>query len=404
MRRLIALLCAVGCAQQGFPPGAPERKLPPVLLSVSPDSGAVNVRQDAASFQYDEVLSEKPVSATDLAGLVLISPRDGAPRVGWHRSRISVRGRHDWKPNTTYTITLLPGLADLRGNVLKTGRTVVFSTGSAIAGGHLDGVLFDWVAGKPLADGAIEAVHHPDSTVYVARSDSGGRFSLPFLSPGTYTVRGFADPRKTFTLERRAAWDSAHVELADSGRVALYAFTHDTLPPAIESASAADSLTIRVRFDKGLDTAQRIDTSLFTLRRADSTVVPLRLVQRASAFDSARAAAARDTAHRPPAPPLPRPRGPADTTHRVPPPVMTRPVPVSEVVIVPDSALTAGATYRVTARDARGLLGRSGSSSRAFVAPKPAQPPKAAGAPARRDTTSHTPAAGRDTTHRRPSR
>ena len=58
MRRLIALaaLFAAACAQPGFPPGGPEEKVPPKLLSLKPDSGAVNVHPEEVSLQFDEVL------------------------------------------------------------------------------------------------------------------------------------------------------------------------------------------------------------------------------------------------------------------------------------------------------------------------------------------------------------
>ena len=101
MRKLILLFALAACAQQGFPPGGPPDKEPPKLLTTSPDTNARNVSQKEVNLQYDEVLSERPGGASSLDALVLISPRDGAPRVGWHRTRISVRGHKDWKPNTT---------------------------------------------------------------------------------------------------------------------------------------------------------------------------------------------------------------------------------------------------------------------------------------------------------------
>lgn len=83
MRRLIAAaaLIAAACAQPGFPPGGPQEKVPPKLLSVKPESGAVNVRPDEVNFQFDEVLGEQ-IAGTDLNKQVVISPRAGEPRVG----------------------------------------------------------------------------------------------------------------------------------------------------------------------------------------------------------------------------------------------------------------------------------------------------------------------------------
>ncbi|MGI9077967.1 MAG: hypothetical protein ACR2G6_11680, partial [Gemmatimonadaceae bacterium] len=88
--RLIILAAALGCASQGSPPGGPEDKAAPVLLKTLPDSGAVNARPSKwAIFTFDEVINERPQGAATLDMLVLISPRDGAPRVDWRRSSLA---------------------------------------------------------------------------------------------------------------------------------------------------------------------------------------------------------------------------------------------------------------------------------------------------------------------------
>ncbi|HEU4642405.1 MAG TPA: Ig-like domain-containing protein, partial [Gemmatimonadaceae bacterium] len=402
MRRLIiAALALLGCAQPGAPPGGPEDKVPPKLLSVSPESGAVNVRAKEVEMKFDEVLSERPAAsgASTLDQLVLISPRDGDPHVGWHRSTLTIHGRHDFLPNTAYTVTLLPGLADLRGNVRKEGTTIVFSTGPTIPSTRLTGIVFDWGAGRPLANAAVMAVARPDSDLrYVARADSNGRFALPALRPGTYTVTGFADANNDWAATGREAYDTAHVVLRDSARVELLAFVHDTIGPTIQNVATIDSVTIRATFDKPLDPAQKVDASLFTLRASDSTVVPLKLAMPSSTWDSTHVDTTKraDTtaAARLPAGPPPRPGQPVqpgqppgaragrDTTHRAPAPRPSRPVPVSEVVIVTARPLTPGGTYRLSAHGVRNLLGHASNSSRSFVVPKGAE--ATAGAPGAR--------------------
>lgn len=409
MRRLIvAALVLLGCAQPGLPPGGPEDKVPPKLVSVSPESGAVNVRAKEVVMKFDEVVSERPASSTaqSLDQLVLVSPRDGDPHAGWHRSTITIGPRHDFRPNTAYTVTLLPGLADLRGNVRKEATTIVFSTGPTIPRTRVAGIVFDWAGGKPLPSAAVEAIARPDSSlVYVARADSTGRFDLAALRPGTYTVIGFNDANNNWALDAREAFDSAHVVLRDTTRVELLAFVHDTIGPSIQNVTTIDSVTLRATFDRPLDPAQTVDTRLVTLKRADSTVVPLRLAMPARAWDSTHVdttRAADSTARRVGGPPSrpgqpPRPgqpgqagQAPGDTTRRVPAPRPSRPIPPTEVVIVAAQPLAAGATYRLEAHGVRNLLGRAASSSRAFMVPKPGQAaagaPGAPGAPAGRPT------------------
>ncbi|MDQ6887663.1 MAG: Ig-like domain-containing protein [Gemmatimonadota bacterium] len=386
MRRLISVLISLAalaaCASQGFPPGGPEDKAPPKLVGVAPESGAVSVRPREVQLRFDEVLSERPSGAPELAQLILISPRDGAPRVDWHRSVLTVRPRRDFRPNTVYTITLLPGLADLRGNVRRERTRIIFSTGPSIPATHLFGVIFDWVAGKPAGNALIEAVSHPDSTVYLGLVDSLGRFDLPAIPPGNYSVRGYVDANNNRALDPREIYDSLSVTLRDTASLEMYAFVHDTVGPRVSGVEIRDSVTLRVTFDRALDPDQRPDTALFRLRAADSSSVPIRAALDARAVDKARAdsaqrqadsvaAAQRDSS----AVPLPRRLVRADSAGRVNAPVATRPIPVTDVLLLLGAPLRPSQSYRLQARDIRGLLHAVRSSDRVLTVPKAAPPP-----------------------------
>src|SRR3954465_13638806 len=133
LRRLTPLILLVaGCASPGMPPGGPPDVAAPEILSITPDSGTVGVKPKEVVFHFDEVVSERPTGATTLADLFMISPRDGVPSVSWHRDAITVKPAHGWRANTPYTVILLRGLADIRGNVRNTGATTFFSTGATI--------------------------------------------------------------------------------------------------------------------------------------------------------------------------------------------------------------------------------------------------------------------------------
>jgi hypothetical protein len=371
------------------------------LVSVSPDTGAVNVRPRVAVFQFDEVVSERPRTATQLADLFLISPATGAPRIDWERKSIEVRPRNGWRPNTTYTVTLLPGLADLRGNSRTEGATVIFSTGASIARSALRGVVFDWVAGRVVPAAYIEAISHPDSVVYVATTDSSGMYVLRNIPPGEYTVRGLVDANRNRELDLRELWDSVRVTIADSARVELLTHAHDTIPPRIDQVAVRDTFTLRVTTDRPLDPGLTIDTTLFTLVAADSSVVPIAEARAAQVYE--RLQAERDRARADSlaraAPPLatgdrvPR-RG--DTLQTITAVQPSRPSPATEIILVVSRGLRPGATYRLRARDLRGLMGTTRSSEREFKVPEPAKrdtlppgpppagrgtPPPAAGAP-----------------------
>lgn len=390
MRRLILLVALVACAQQGFPPGGPPDKVPPKLVKTTPDSNERNVSEKEADFQYDEVLSERPAGASALDALVLISPRDGAPHVGWHRSRISVRGRRDWKSNTTYVITILPGISDLRGNADKVGYQLVFSTGPEIAGGSISGTVFDWPAGHPAPNAVVEAVSHPDSTVYIARADSVGHFTLAHIPAGNFTVFGWVDANSNHDRDEHEMQDSAIVALKDTARVELLAFIHDSIGPHVVTVEVRDSLTLHATFDKPVDSKQPLDTAHIMLRRADSSLVPIKAIVSAREIDKQRndSVARADSI-----------RARTDTTfrrqyqaqHRVPTDsnarnairraaalatlVPSKPIPILDILITVAQPLTPGATYRLESKDIHNLMGVAANSIRSFTVPKPPPPP-----------------------------
>lgn len=338
----LAACMALGCASPGMPPGGPPDVEAPRLVGIAPDSGRVSVSPRSVIFRFDEVVSETPPGATTLANLFVISPQHGTAVVQWQRDEISVRPRRGWRPNTAYTVRMLPGLADLRGNVRKEGAMTLFATGALIPATAITGVLFDWAAGTPVAAGLVRAMA-PDSTLYVAHSDSAGAFTLPFLPAGSYEVTGVVDGNGNRALDPRESWDSVTVALTDTARVELFAFVHDSMGPRILNLGVPDSATLRVRFDVPVDARTPLDQSWIRVLGPDS--MP-RAIAGVSLPDSA----------------------PADTA------AMTRARPYREVMVVMAVLLEPGATYTVIADGFPGLLGRVTPSTETITVPRPAPP------------------------------
>jgi hypothetical protein len=284
-----AAALTLGCASAGAPPGAPERHTPPVITGVSPDSGETKVNIRQVEFRFDEVVSDKPSGASaTLDGLFLISPRDGSPDVGWHRSRITVAPRKGFRPNTAYRVTMLPGIVDLRGNVLKQGRTILFSTGERFPPFQIVGRVFDWDAQHPANGAIVEAISKQDTTlVYVTATDSTGQFDVGPLNAGQYTLRAFIDANANRALDRAEKWDTttANVTTISPAGFELDAIERDTLPAAIINVTVEDSVTLRVAFDKPLDPGLPLQPALVRVQRADSTSLDVVRVQWAAAFD-----------------------------------------------------------------------------------------------------------------------
>jgi hypothetical protein len=370
-----------------------------------PDSGTVGVKPKEILFRFDEVVSERPPAVTNLADLFLISPRDGAPDASWHRSVIGVKPAHGWRANTPYTVIMMRGIADLRGNVRNTGVTTFFSTGSTIPRTRVTGTVFDWVTGAPSAGALIESFVPPDTLhPYVAISDSNGGFAIEHVPPARYMLRAYLDRNKNLGIDPSEPWDSASITLADSTKSDLVIFVHDTVPPRIRDVSARDSLTLMVSFDKPVDPTQTLTAANFAVTAPDSSRVPIvsagpALKDTARALNPAHADSLLPAGNRPPAanptgaanPSAPSPpagRAPAGRrdTLVVAKPVMPRPIPIGEVVIKFQRPLTPKLVYHVRAIGIRGLLGRTGDSERGYTAPAP--PPKVV--PAKADTVPPT--------------
>lgn len=396
----------MGCAQVGAPPGGPEDRNPPRLLRISPDTNAVNVRPRDVELRFDEVINERPArGGQDLEALFLISPRRGRVDVRWRRSRLEIRPRRGWQANTTYTITQLPGVTDLRGNVDTTTYKYVFSTGPTRAPGVIRGQVFDWPAGRAAPRAFIEAIHLPDSLTYAEYADSLGRFTVQYLPPGEYLLRATIDANTNRVLDRRELFDSATVTVADTVVREMLAFVHDSVGTGIAEVAVRDSVTLRVTFDRPLQPSVAVAAEQFSLKAADSSTVPITSVLLGTAFeraeaDSARAKAVQDSVRRaevadsvrranpqppPPAAVPPRRPPPAARDTTPPPPKPSAPIPETYAVVRIGTPLQPATAYRLKADSLRSLMGIARTSERVFTTPRARAPADTTRAPG--DTT-----------------
>lgn len=279
---------ALACAAPGLPPGGPPDTKPPVLLSVTPDTNTLHAKVKNVVFTFDELVSERPKGASALEQLVVISPAESPPVVDWQRNRLAVRPKKGWRANTAYTVTLLPGLADLSGNAILKPLQTEFSTGDSIPSGTVRGVVFDWVAQRTVAGARIEATMGKDTVLrWITAADSLGRFTLAHVPPtADLRLRVFHDANGNRVLDRREPWDSLSVPLADSARRDFYVFAHDSIAPRLTEPTLVDSTALRLKFDRSLNPAVAFNLSNVTVRNADSTVRTLTALYRAGEFDS----------------------------------------------------------------------------------------------------------------------
>jgi hypothetical protein len=380
---LALALTLVGCASVGRPPGGPIDTDPPEVVAASIDTNAVGVKASKLEIRFNEVIAERPAvsggpgSPVTLEAIVLVSPRTGMPKVDWSREAITIEPRGGFLPNTTYRVTLLPGLADIRGNVSKSARSWVFSTGPQILPFGILGRVFDWQAGVIAPGAVVEAVANvgtPDSSVYVAATDSLGQFELGPLGAGRYLVRTYIDADRNRDRGVLEKWDSATVTVTDHRpSIELLAAQRDSAPVGIQSAVALDSVWVRIDLDKPFNPRVQLAPSMVAVLRADSSVIQVEALmteERALVLRQPADTGARPVAAPPPVTGLPSTRPPVAT------PSLPRPVNVIYARVNPLTPLKTGERYSITVRALPNLQGRAGSSPAVFDGPRvPTRPP-----------------------------
>ena len=340
---LFALLVAAACASPGAPPGGPVDTEAPQIVNIAPDSGKLGTTPRAVIFRFDEVVNERPSGAPSLDALFLISPRTGEPRVDWNREEIAVRPRRGWRRNTAYTITMLPGLSDLRGNTRNVGAVTMFSTGETVPAGRITGTLYNWAEARTIARGGlVQAWPRADTTlVYLTTTDSTGAFTLSALTPGDYVVRGLSDDNTNRGLDRREAWDTVGVTLRDTVNLNLFTFIHDSLGTRLQTATIRDSVTIELAFDNAISLSPPLAVANVRVVASDSTDMGVVSVT----------------------PP------PPDTTVAA--RRLGRPIPYRTVVVKLTRPLKPKGVYRIRVRDVRNLAGIVRSTELPLTAPDP---------------------------------
>ena len=208
---LIGLLILSGCAKQGYPPGGPEDRLGPGVVSSHPPPQSIAVGTKVRPWIR---LTEYPQAAS-VEGSIFISPE---PEEGYsvkvRGKRIEIRFREALPENRTVVITFGSGLKDLRGNQMEESFILAFSTGDSLDQGEISGRLENrgrleavWIWGYPLAEFS-DPDPRKDKAPFAVQPESDGEFHLAYLPPGQYRIFGVVD------LRRDRLWQPETEEIA----------------------------------------------------------------------------------------------------------------------------------------------------------------------------------------------
>jgi uncharacterized protein (DUF2141 family) len=274
-----------GCAEVAPPPGGEVDKTSPKILASTPLNGATMVAPGSViDIQFSEY-----VSAPAGRG-VYISPRQSRePKVKWKGNRLQITLDSAFSPEKTYVVSLMRGLADLRGNQFDSNAQVAFSTGANLDSGRVSGTVE--AGGKP-ASGvyvglfSIEDVTKPGTNwdslfpIYLTTTNKSGEFDLRYLPSTEFALATFTDANRNdrinIGVEPFGVPDRKVIPNFGIARpLHLKMTTVDTARPQILSATWTSDQLLRIRFAKPIFVQHpRFGTTAVALRsESDSTLV-----------------------------------------------------------------------------------------------------------------------------------
>ncbi|MDZ7361056.1 MAG: Ig-like domain-containing protein [candidate division KSB1 bacterium] len=259
---LAVLMFLPACARQLPPPGGPEDRTPPQILSAAPQPNATRVSRSARP-QF--IFSEK-VDHTSFEQAFFVSPTPSGEkktRFRWRGKQVEIVFPDSLDAARTYVITIGTDVRDLRGNRFENALTLAFSTGDSIDTGEIHGKIFhDKRAGVLIMAYVLSAeLPQPnpgrDAAAYLTQAGEKGDFSLSHLSDGRYRIFALEDrsgDRLYQHGEEPIGVPSRDVVLSPAHRVHrdlnLRLALADTIQPRLTSVSASDQTHLEMNFDE----------------------------------------------------------------------------------------------------------------------------------------------------------
>ncbi|HHS51117.1 MAG TPA: hypothetical protein ENN07_08385 [candidate division Zixibacteria bacterium] len=248
---LIAGFALFSCARIQAPPGGPEDKTPPKIVSTTPEKNALNVPLDEQIvIRWDEYI--RPI-----ADGALLLPRIEGTSVKIKGKRLIIEHKEPFKPNTTYRVALSSRISDYRGNRIRGSESFAFSTGDYIDTLEIRGRVFSQKL-EPASDMRVEAFISEEDTslaqspIAAAWTGEDGRYILRNLPKNNFLVRAFRDINGDGQPNHGEDFAIAPspVLAGEDISFAMISEAIDTLSPSLLSATAENPFVLRLRFSK----------------------------------------------------------------------------------------------------------------------------------------------------------
>ncbi|MCD6308827.1 MAG: Ig-like domain-containing protein, partial [Candidatus Latescibacteria bacterium] len=196
----------LSCAKQGYPPGGPDDRIPPRLISSTPQAFSTGVPRDGPIvMEFSESMNTRSVEDN----LFIVPIPAVQPQIEWKSRdrKLLIRFGGPLLGDATYVISVGTKARDLRNNQLDEAILLSFSTGGEIENRKIRGkVIPATFAGESRENvsGIDVAAFRMDGSdggpdprkaipAFVTQSGGDGSFEMIGLSRGTYRLFAIGD-------------------------------------------------------------------------------------------------------------------------------------------------------------------------------------------------------------------
>ena len=259
---ILAFAFFLACANQGFPPGGPEDRTPPFILSTFPAPDSTNIPQDVNV----KILFSEPVNPTSCQEALFITPFPGENiRYKWKKDKeLTIIFNDSLLDNRTYVITIGSGTRDRRNNAMENSFTLAFSTGEVLDNGRVSGFVYgDGVEGAQIWAFDLADTTKPDPAsrfpLYITQAGSDGAYRMTNMALSQYRLFAVLDRdvNNIYNVEFDMIGVSTRDVRLDSTTDVIDHFNfrmtlQDTTPPQLSAARAPDNSHVELRFSEAM--------------------------------------------------------------------------------------------------------------------------------------------------------
>ncbi len=269
------LTIGLACASEGFPPGGPEDKVPPVLIASDPAERAVNAEPNQPIvLEFDEIIDER--LADQIGDFIHINPDVPEFEAELDDNKITLTSQEALLDGVTYSVTILPGLEDRDRNATVIPKTILFSVGGEKPI-TLSLVRVTIVKDTLPGAGAQYRLENRESGFgYTWEADSQGQVEIEAVEYGRYVATAWEEmvrPEGWQETEEPGARDTFELSIESRLHEKTYRIAVvDTTAPIVDRVRTPTSRRVVVVFDDPLPELLPLIPSMVMLYEASPEV------------------------------------------------------------------------------------------------------------------------------------